>query len=47
VASLAKRLSRELESEDICVNNLSPGTINTDRLWQIYSKRRPTELVNL
>jgi len=31
VASLAKSLSRELASEGFCVNNLAPGTINTDR----------------
>lgn len=35
VASLAKSLSKQLASENVRVNNLVPGLINTDRMIQL------------
>jgi len=43
VASWAKTLSAELGPMGITVNNVLPGSTNTDRIWALVSKRAETQ----
>jgi 3-oxoacyl-[acyl-carrier protein] reductase len=42
VISMAKTLSRELAKDNITVNNVCPGTFDTDRIQQLLAERAET-----
>ena len=42
VISIAKTLSRELAKDGITVNNVCPGTFDTERIQQIFEERAET-----
>jgi 3-oxoacyl-[acyl-carrier protein] reductase len=42
VIGLAKTLSAELASDGILINNVCPGSFDTDRIRQLYEKRAET-----